>query len=293
MVVIPLISVIIPTYNREDVILRAVLSVLEQEDTVFELIVVDDGSTDDTYNVLLPLTEDTKSMKDTKTANNTKETGDIKDTKEIKTRKYIKYIKTANKGVSAARNKGIEISQGEYIAFLDSDDQYLPGKLKAQESFMEKNKNFLFSQCQERWIRNGKRVNPKQKHLKRIGLIFLDSLNLSLISPSAVIMRREFFNLMGLFDEELLACEDYDLWLRALIHYPVGLLDKELVIRHSGRDDQLSKRHSLDKYRIKTLTKLLMREDLPPEYRKESEKVLSQKKSIYEGGLKKREDNKE
>jgi glycosyltransferase involved in cell wall biosynthesis len=256
----PLISVVIPSYNREKTILRAVESVLLQKKDYpkIELIVVDDGSQDATEELLKPFKSD------------------------------LTYILTPNNGVSAARNLGISLSKGEYIAFLDSDDMYLKGKLKAQEEYMRTHQGYLFSQCQERWIRNGVRVNPGKRHLKREGSIFLPSLHLCLISPSASIMRKEFFQEVGLFDETLPLCEDYDLWLRALIKYPVGLLDQELLIRYGGAADQLSKTPSLDKYRIRTLNKILSLPHLPKDYREEAQKVLAQKKAVYEGGLRKR-----
>jgi glycosyltransferase involved in cell wall biosynthesis len=252
------ISVIIPTFNRQDFILRAVSSVLAQKGVNFELIVVDDGSSDKTREFLLPFMD------------------------------RITYIYQENSGVSAARNTGIRQAKGDLIAFLDSDDEYLPGKLSAQIDFMRLNSMLLFSQCQERWIRKGMRVNPGKKHQKRAGLIFSESLRLCLISPSAVILKRRFFEEIGLFDETLLACEDYDLWLRALWKYPVGLLNKELVVRHGGRADQLSARHSLDKYRIRTLEKLLCEPNLPQDFRLETERVMAEKKEIFEKGMFKR-----
>lgn len=255
----PLISVIIPTYNRGETLPRAVSSVLGQVGAAYELIVVDDGGSDDAAALLEPW------------------------------RGRLKLIALSrNMGVSAARNAGIREARGDYIALLDSDDEYLPGKLKAQLAYMEEKGQFLYSQCQERWIRGGRRVNPRKKHLKREGDIFIPSLSLSLISPSAFIARREFFDRVGLFDETLPACEDYDLWLRALEKYPVGLLDRELVIRYSGRADQLSAGHSLDKYRLQALAKVLGNPALSPERRAEAEKVLERKKKIYEGGSRKR-----
>ncbi|MDR2460276.1 MAG: glycosyltransferase [Deltaproteobacteria bacterium] len=253
------ISVIIPTYNRARAILTAVESVLKQKGPSFELIIVDDGSTDDTSTILAP----------------------FKDS--------LKYLRLAeNKGVSRARNLGINQAIGDYICFLDSDDEFLEGKLASQKEFMDKNQELLFSQGQEIWVRNGRQVNPGTRHLKRAGLIFEPSLELCLISPSAVIMRREFFDKIGLFDEELLACEDYDLWLRALLYHPVGLLDKYVTIRYGGLGDQLSQRHSLDKYRILSLEKLLSYPNLNSNYRKAIQRTLEKKRAIYQKGLAKR-----
>jgi glycosyltransferase involved in cell wall biosynthesis len=221
--------------------------------------VVDDGSTDDTLKTIEPFLGD------------------------------LRYLKIPeNRGVSAARNLGIENAKGEYILFLDSDDFWLPGKLVSQVEDLDKNPDLLFSQCQERWIRDGVRVNPKKRHLKRSGDIFIPSLELTLISPSALICRREFFETVGLFDPELPVCEDYDLFLRALSKYKVGLLDRELLIRYAGSSDQLSKTVAQDRYRIKSLEKLLASKTLNPRQTRETERVLEIKKKIYFSGLRKR-----
>ena len=255
----PLISVIIPTFNRDAVIRRAVDSVLAQDYPCFDLIVVDDGSTDNTASLLAPLTGDDR----------------------------LKYLFQDNRGVSAARNCGIREAGGEFIAFLDSDDEWLPEKLSAQMEYFQGNPECLIVQTQERWIRNGRRVNPKRKHLKKAGDIFLESVELCLISPSAVMLRRELINEVGLFDEGLEAAEDYDLWLRVLARYPVGLIDRELVIRHGGHEDQLSAQPGLDRFRVMALEKIL-REPLSEERRLAVEKELARRRAIYENGCLKR-----
>ncbi|MDL2226129.1 glycosyltransferase family 2 protein [Deltaproteobacteria bacterium OttesenSCG-928-M10] len=251
----PLISVIIPAFNREAVVGRAVNSVLAQDYPHFELIVVDDGSTDNTGALLAPLAESGR----------------------------LKYFKQANRGVSAARNRGLREAGGRFIAFLDSDDEWLPGKLSAQAAYFQENPGSLIVQTQERWIRNGRRVNPKFKHLKKAGDIFLESVELCLISPSAVMLRRELLDEVGLFDEELAAAEDYDLWLRVLARHPAGLIDRELVIRYGGHDDQLSAGPGLDRFRVMALEKIL-REPLSRERRLAVEKEMARRRAIYENG---------
>ncbi|MDR1870331.1 MAG: glycosyltransferase [Deltaproteobacteria bacterium] len=255
----PLVSVIIPTYNRALTILRAVDSVLRQEKVDFELIVVDDGSTDNTKELL-----------DDKIQNN-----------------KIIYLYEDNKGVSAARNLGIKAAKGEWIAFLDSDDEWLPHKLLAQTQDLKARPEFLVSQSQEIWIRRGQRVNPGVKHQKKEGDIFLDSVKLCLISPSAVIMKADLFPQIGLFDETLVAGEDYDLWLRLTVRFKVGLLDEPLVIRYNGALDQLSAQRGLDFYRVKALEKILTY-DLTPEQRKAAFEEMARRKRIYEAGAAKR-----
>ncbi len=180
----PLVSVIIPTYNRGWILKEAIDSVLAQDFTDFELIVVDDGSTDNTQDILTSYKE-----------------------------KIIVEKHSRNKGVSAARNRGITSASGQYVSFLDSDDLWLPQKLSTQVDFFNANPDALICQTEEKWIRNSIFVNPKKRHKKLSGNIFEKSLYLCLVSPSAVMMKRSLFEMTGMFVESLPACEDYDMWL--------------------------------------------------------------------------------
>jgi len=221
------ISVIIPVYNRPGFVQEAIQSVLDQTYSNLEIIVVDDGSTDKTPDVL-------DSFKD-----------------------KIRIIHQENKGVSAARNKGIENSSSRWLAFLDSDDIWLPEKLRMQMQFFEDHPDAKICQTEEIWIKNGKRLYPKKKHQKKSGMIFEHCLPLCIVSPSAVMIHRDMFDVVGTFDESLPACEDYDLWLRISCQYPIYLLDQPLIIKRGGHDDQLSQAIRLDRFRIKALVKLL------------------------------------
>ncbi len=253
------VSVIIPTYNRGWVLKKAIDSVFSQDYSNFELIVVDDGSTDDTKSII-------------------KEYGD-----------NILYLYQENGGVSSARNFGIKNSSGSLIALLDSDDVWMEGKLDAQVKFFHQNKGSVICQTEEIWIRNGKRVNPMKKHRKIAGYIFKESLHLCLISPSAVMMRKSLFDEIGLFDESLLSCEDYDLWLRVLLKHPVDLIESPYIYKYGGHDDQLSKAFGLDKYRILSLKKLLENENLNKVDYEDIKEVLNKKCEIYAKGCEKRE----
>ena len=223
----PEISVIIPTYNRATMVVEAVESVLAQEASNFELIVVDDGSNDDTADRLGLYGH------------------------------RLRYYKQSNTGVSGARNRGLELCRAPFIAFLDSDDLWLPDKLRLQHQYLVKHPEVQICQTEEVWWRKGRRVNPKKHHQKPSGDIFRRSLDLCLVSPSAVMVRRELFETVGYFDEELPAAEDYDLWLRVAVDYLVPLLPEPLVIKRGGHPDQLSARPSIDRYRIRALEKLL------------------------------------
>lgn len=252
------VSVIIPTFNRGWILREAVDSVLSQDFRDFELIVVDDGSDDNTRDILNAYQD------------------------------HIILIRQENNGVSAARNRGIVRSSGELIAFLDSDDLWLPEKLSVQVKFFKDNPDALICQTEEIWIRNRVRVNPKKRHKKPSGMIFEPSLSLCLVSPSAVMVKRGLFSDVGLFDENLPACEDYDLWLRVSCKYPIFLLDKPLVVKRGGHDDQLSRMPALDKFRIRSIIKMIESGHLSESQRRAAIKVLKKKCAVYAGGCFKR-----
>jgi GT2 family glycosyltransferase len=177
---------------------------------------------------------------------------------------------------------------GSLIAFLDSDDLWLPRKLSAQVNFFKRHPEAVINQTQEHWIRNGIRVNPKKRHHKFSGMIFERSLALCLVSPSAVMLKKNLFGIVGVFDEQLPACEDYDLWLRISCRYPVHLIDTALVIKRGGHDDQLSKATGLDKYRIRSLVKIIDSDLLTPSQYQAAIATLKEKCELYAGGCRKR-----
>ena len=254
----PLVSVIIPTYNRGWILKEAIDSVLAQDFTDFELIVVDDGSTDNTQDILSSYKED------------------------------IVVLRQDNKGVSSARNRGIISASGQFIAFLDSDDLWLSQKLSRQVDFFNANPDALICQTEEKWIRNGIRVNPKKRHKKLTGDIFDPSLYLCLVSPSAVMIKHSLFENTGMFDESLPACEDYDMWLRISCRYPVYLIDTPLIIKRGGHADQLSRSSCLDRYRIQSLKKIIESNLLTDKQAIAAVNVLKEKCDIYANGCLKR-----
>jgi glycosyltransferase involved in cell wall biosynthesis len=254
----PEVSVIVPTYNRGWIIKEALDSVFAQDFKDFELIVVDDGSTDNTKDILKSYPHE------------------------------ITVIHQQNLGVSAARNQGIASASGKFIAFLDSDDLWLPGKLAAQVRFFNARPGALICQTEEMWIRKGVRVNPKERHKKPSGKIFGPSLSLCLISPSAVMIKCRLFDEVGLFDEELPACEDYDLWLRVSCRYPVYLIDTPLIIKRGGHEDQLSSSPGLDKYRIKSIKNIIKSNLLSKRQHRAAVQTLKEKCAIYASGCRKR-----
>lgn len=253
------ISVIIPTYNRAAFVREAVASVLGQSSLPGEVIVVDDGSTDETRQSLAAFS------------------------------RQIHYVRAPHAGVSAARNAGIKLARGEWLAFLDSDDLWLPGKLEAQERFMLDHPGIQVFQTDEIWIRNGRRINPKRYHCKPEGHCFERLLERCLVSPSAVLIHHTVFDAVGPFDEHLPACEDYDLWLRVGCRYPIGLLNVPLVIKRGGHPDQLSTTvQALDLYRIASIARLLRSGALNPTQRAAALQMLARKCFIYGEGCRKR-----
>jgi glycosyltransferase involved in cell wall biosynthesis len=254
------VSVIIPTYNRARKVARAVASVLYQTHTDYELIVVDDGSRDNTGETL-----------------------------SLFPSRIIRLVHDGNRGVSAARNTGITASGAPLIAFLDSDDYWLPEKLAVQVAFFKAHPKAMACQTQEIWIRKGLRVNPRKKHLKPSGRIFVPSLKLCLVSPSAVMVRRSLLDEVDLFDEAFPVCEDYDLWLRVSCKYPIHLLNKDLVIKEGGAPDQLSKSlMGMDRFRIKSLVKIIQSGCLTPRQRYAALCELRAKCEVYGKGCMKR-----
>ncbi len=220
------ISVIIPAYNRVGTIARAIESVLAQSFKPKEIIVVDDGSSDATSEV-------------------------------VKMYHEVTLLRQKNMGVSAARNNGIMMASSEWIAFLDSDDTWHQDKLKKQVAFHKKNKDILISYTDEVWIRNGTHVRVAKKFAKSSENLYERSLSHCIIAPSSALLHVNVLKSVGDFDESLEVCEDYDLWLRILKEYEIGLVDEPLITKYAGHNDQLSMKHwGMDRFRVHSLERL-------------------------------------
>ena len=249
------ISVIIPTFNRRNTIKRAVDSVLSQTRAADEIIVVDDGSTDGTSDMLR--------------------------------QHYTQVILLIqdNKGVSSARNTGIERATSKWIALLDSDDEWHPDKLVKQMKHLHDNPEHLLVHTDEIWIRNGVRVNQMKKHKKYGGHIFQHCLPLCAISPSSVLIHSSIFETVGLFDESLPVCEDYDMWLRICSRYPVLFVDEALITKYGGHEDQLSRKlWGMDRFRIRAIEKILSDGVLSDQDRESAIATMKTKIDIYLNG---------
>jgi glycosyltransferase involved in cell wall biosynthesis len=259
-----MISVIIPTYNRASCLREAIQSVLDQDYFVrnnsssFELLVVDDGSTDSTRDVVHSFG------------------------------KRVNYHFQPNRGVSAARNKGLSLAQGEYIAFLDSDDLWKKEKTGVQMSFMKAFPEAMVCCTEETWIRRGRFVNPQKKHRKYSGWIFDKVLPLCLLSLSSALFRSDVFKEIGRFDEGLPACEDYDLGIRIAARYPIHLLPRPLIVKRGGHSDQLSRKYwGMDRFRVKALEKALQL-DLTSQQEQLVRQELVRKYRVLAAGYEKR-----
>jgi glycosyltransferase involved in cell wall biosynthesis len=227
------VSVIIPTYNRSRTLKKAVESVLNQTHANLELIIVDDGSADDTPAII--------------------------DWYKKRNQRKIILVQQKNRGPAAARNRGLAAAGHDLIAFLDSDDWLHRDKIGLQVAAMQKEPDYLVSHTQEIWYRNGRLLNQKLRHRKESGYIFGRCLDLCAVGMSTVMVRRQLVEQVGLFDEQLPCCEDYDYWLRVSVKQPFLLIDRPLTSKDGGRTDQVSFIHrtGMDKYRIRAIEKIL------------------------------------
>jgi glycosyltransferase involved in cell wall biosynthesis len=256
----PFFSVVIPAYNRAALLKIAVDSVLGQSFSDFELLVIDDGSDDNTHELM-------SSFKDPR----------------------LRFIKISHSGVSSARNKGINDAKGEYIAFLDSDDRFCKDKLAICAQIIKEQPIFKIFHTEEIWYKQGKILSAKKYHQKPSGNIFRQALKLCCVSPSTAIVHYSVFREVGLFDEDLPACEDYDFWLRAACKYPFLLIPEPLTIKDGGRQDQQSNKYpAMDRFRIYAIEKLIKNNPLDKEHRLLAYQELENKCRIYTQGALKR-----
>lgn len=262
------ISVIVPTYNRGTTLPRAVSSILAQSYKNFDLWIVDDGSQDGTEDWVK---SELLSTPDNPIA--------------------IHYVRTEQKGVSHARNVAIRASTGAWLAFLDSDDEWLPHKLEKQMEMAALKPELPLIHGEEIWVRNGVRVNPMKKHQKSGGRIFKNSVALCCISPSTSLIRRDVLNSVGLFREDFPVCEDYDLWLRITSQYDVGFVEEPIIVKYGGHEDQLSRAYkAMDYYRLIALKNISVSPHISDEEKESVRDAMKKKCEILLRGFE-RHDN--
>jgi len=257
------ISVIIPTYNRYKLLLEAINSVKKQTYKDYELMVVDDGSTDETPKLL-----------------------------HDENLKYIRVKHTGNPGL--VRNLGVEQSKGDYIAFLDSDDLWKKDKLEKQITFFKNNPEIKLCHTREIWKRDKKIISQKKQDHKRSGNIFKDALKKCIVGPSTVMMERSIFVLEGGFREDMEIAEDYEFWIRITSKFKIGYIDEPLVVKRAGKWEQLSEKYGqIEIFRIEGLKKLVEHNYFVEEKMELALNELIRKCKIYSRGCKKRNKDKE
>ena len=253
------VAVVIPVRDRVQLLGRALDSVLAQVRPADEIVVVDDGSVDGSADLVKQAYPG------------------------------VKLLVQAPAGVSAARNGGIANSSSDWLAFLDSDDAWHPDKLQRQLTAISQRPSMKICHCDEIWLRNGRRVNPMRKHARYGGWVFERCLPLCCISPSTALVHRDVFASVGVFDETLPACEDYDLWLRVSARFPVLYLDEKLATRWGGHADQLSARYpAMDRFRVKALEKVLLPGTLQPRWRRAAAAEARRRLDILAAGSERR-----
>lgn len=215
----PVISVILPTYNCANFLPHSIQSILSQTYNSYEIIVVDDGSTDNTKEVLNPFMQ------------------------------RINYIKLEqNKGLPAARNIGIKSAQGKYIAFIDADDIWLPEKLQTDIEYLETYPEISMVYSKHINIgENGRPIDGDTRKRLPSGNIFIQLFSeQNFIITSSVVVKKDVFETTGLLDEQLFNCQDWDMWLRIAFYFKAAGINKTLVkYRHNP--------HSLSKNRNNVL----------------------------------------
>ena len=283
----PLVSVILPTWNRLSTLQRAVESVRTQTYRNWELWIIDDGSTDSTASwVLGELLPQLESQYEDRYRGVGDQGADHPSVGHWGSRQgCVYYVRTKNLGVSHARNLGIQLSRGAWVAFLDSDDEWLSHKLSRQMALAG---SFQIIHGEEIWIRRGVRVNPWKKHQKSGGRIFKRSVDLCAMSPSTVLIHRDVLLSEGLFREDFPVCEDYDLWLRLTARWDVGFVKEPVIKKYGGHGDQLSQKYvAMDYWRVKSLAAMRGSSELSLEEREYLEKSLRKRAEILLKGYRK------
>ena len=221
----PEVSVIIPTYNRANLIGRSIQSVLNQTYQEFEIIVVDDGSTDNTEYVV-------KGFDDARI-------------------RYVRYQE--NRGGSAARNAGIKIASGDYIAFQDSDDEWLPEKLEKQMVIFKSASVKVGVVYTGFWRiqNNKKKYIPSSAITKKSGNVYKSILNRNFITTQSAVIKKEVFKKTGMFDERIPAFQDWDLWIRISKYYEFQYVGEALVISYyQSKSISANKKASINAHKM-------------------------------------------
>ncbi len=263
----PLISAIIPVYNRPEQIREAIESVLNQTWRPLELIIGDDGSTDHTKTVI----EEVLSTTD----------ANLMD---------CEVLELSHTGMpGAVRNRCAEKAKGEILAFLDSDDLWLPEKLEKQYSLHREHPGLMISHTREEWNRAGRIISQSKLRHNRKGDMFADSLKKCIIGPSTVMIRADYYHSTGGFREDLEIAEDYEFWLRITAEQKVAYLDEPLTVKRAGHEGQLSEKYGhIEMFRIQGLKQLVDSEYFKEPQASLAAEELAGKCRVYSKGCLKR-----
>ena len=255
----PLVSVIIPTYDRIALLMEAIASVRAQRYAPIELIIVDDGSTDGTAE-------------------------------RLRSEHDVRLLCIDHTGCpGAVRNAGVAAAAGDHLAFLDSDDLWMPDKLTVQMEALAASPDIPIVHCRERWLRDGRTVSQAGQRHRRAGRLFADAVRKCIIGPSTVLLRRAVLDAVGGFREDLQIAEDYELWLRVTARYPVAYCDQPLVTKRAGHGDQLSARYAqIERFRIDALAPLVAADRWAEPERSIARQELARKCRIHAAGARKR-----
>ena len=255
----PLVSVIIPTHDRAELLMEAIDSVRAQSYAPIELIVVDDGSTDGTAE-------------------------------RLHAARDMRMLRIDHTGCpGAVRNAGAAVAAADYLAFLDSDDLWMPDKLALQMARLLRAAETPIVHCREHWVRAGRTVSQAGQRHRRAGRIFAESVRKCVIGPSTVVLRRAVLREVGGFREDLEVAEDYELWLRVTARFPVAYCDRPLVTKRAGHGDQLSERYGqIERFRIAALAPLVAADRWGEPERTIARRELARKCLIHAAGARKR-----
>jgi len=205
------VSVIIPTYNRAHLVYRSIKSVLTQSYQNFEIIVVDDGSTDNTRNAVFQFKDE-----------------------------RIKYFRhSTNKGVAAARNTGLRHAESEFIAFNDIDDEWLPGKLAAQMAVFQCTKrtaDIVYTKIFRKSVYGNTLIIPNKNIIHKEGMILKELLCCCFVGIQSAVIRKKCFDKVGFFDERLWCASDWEMWIRLSKVYCFDFIDEVYTMSYQRND---------------------------------------------------------
>lgn len=262
------VSVIIPVRNRPLLLGESIRSVFYGSGYPRELIVVID---DRPENGMLDL----KAAEESFSRYGNEET-------------QIQILYSNGRGPAAARNVGINSAKHTWLAFLDSDDIWREHKLSKQINYLSQRPHMLACQTLEIWLKNNRELTQSIANQPRCGRFLKDAFRRCLISASTVILHRQCFEILGLFDESFAVCEDFEFWLRYLSYYPMGLVRERLSVKRSGGWEQQSQKfHSQDKVRIEAILKTVQNQILRPDEWESARIACLEKLAILKRGSEK------